>query len=152
MTKKVLPGKEDRLSRLNLTQIDNLINMERIRHKLADKKKHHKEIFIERNQFKQDQHTNIYEAQFLARINNVAIKRDIRHEREEGFDEFRVLKERRLKEKEEKGLKSNVGRFWKPDAPKRVVKKAYKRGVRTFTTKWLSNGQEIERVYQAPDR
>lgn len=33
-----------------------------------------------------------------------------------------------------------------------MVKKAYKRGVRTFTTKWLSNGQEIERVYQAPNK
>jgi len=28
----------------------------------------------------------------------------------------------------------------------------YNRGVRTFTTKWLSNGQIVERVYQAPDR
>lgn len=33
-----------------------------------------------------------------------------------------------------------------------MVKKAYKRGVRTYTTKWLSNGQEIERVYQAPNK
>jgi type II secretory pathway component PulC len=33
-----------------------------------------------------------------------------------------------------------------------MVKKAYKRGVRTFTTKWLSNGQEVERVYQAPNK
>lgn len=33
-----------------------------------------------------------------------------------------------------------------------MVKKAYNRGVRTFTTKWLSNGQEVERVYQAPDK
>ena len=31
-----------------------------------------------------------------------------------------------------------------------MVKKSYKRGVRTFATKWLSNGQEVERVYQAP--
>ena len=28
----------------------------------------------------------------------------------------------------------------------------YERGVRTFNTKWLSNGQVVERVYQAPDR
>jgi hypothetical protein len=28
----------------------------------------------------------------------------------------------------------------------------YGRGVRTFVTKWLSNGQVVERVYQAPDR
>ncbi len=32
------------------------------------------------------------------------------------------------------------------------VKKDYNRGVRTFTTKWLSNGQVVERVYQAPDQ
>ncbi|MBL9079827.1 MAG: hypothetical protein JNL08_20180 [Planctomycetes bacterium] len=28
----------------------------------------------------------------------------------------------------------------------------YKRGVRTFVTKWLTNGQVVERTYQAPDR
>jgi hypothetical protein len=31
-------------------------------------------------------------------------------------------------------------------------KSDYNRGVRTFMTKWLSNGQIVERVYQAPDR
>ena len=33
-----------------------------------------------------------------------------------------------------------------------MVKKDYQRGVRTFSTKWLSNGQVVERVYQAPDK
>jgi hypothetical protein len=33
-----------------------------------------------------------------------------------------------------------------------VGKAQYKRGVRTFVTKWLSNGQEVERTYQAPDK
>jgi type II secretory pathway component PulC len=28
----------------------------------------------------------------------------------------------------------------------------YRRGVRTFVTKWLANGAVIERTYQAPDR
>jgi hypothetical protein len=28
----------------------------------------------------------------------------------------------------------------------------YKKGVRTFVTKWYSNGAEVERVYQAPDK
>jgi len=28
----------------------------------------------------------------------------------------------------------------------------YQKGVRTFVTKWLANGQEVERIYQAPDR
>jgi hypothetical protein len=32
-----------------------------------------------------------------------------------------------------------------------MVKKDYKRGVRTFSTQWLSNGQVVDRVYQAPD-
>jgi hypothetical protein len=31
-------------------------------------------------------------------------------------------------------------------------KSDYKRGVRTFLTKWLANGQVVERTYQAPDR
>ncbi len=31
-------------------------------------------------------------------------------------------------------------------------KQDYNRGVRTFVTKWLSNGQVVERVYQARDR
>lgn len=33
-----------------------------------------------------------------------------------------------------------------------MVKKDYQRGVRTFSTKWLSNGQVVERVYQAPNK
>lgn len=33
-----------------------------------------------------------------------------------------------------------------------VGKAQYKRGVRTFVTKWLSNGQEVERTYQAPEK
>lgn len=33
-----------------------------------------------------------------------------------------------------------------------IGKRDYERGVRTFVTKWLANGQEIERIYQAPDR
>ena len=28
----------------------------------------------------------------------------------------------------------------------------YERGVRTFQTKWWSNGQVVERIFQAPDR
>ncbi len=31
-------------------------------------------------------------------------------------------------------------------------KSDYNRGVRTFVTKWLANGQIVERTYQAPDR
>jgi hypothetical protein len=33
-----------------------------------------------------------------------------------------------------------------------VGKKQYKRGVRSFVTKWLSNGSIVERTYQAPDK
>jgi hypothetical protein len=33
-----------------------------------------------------------------------------------------------------------------------IGKSQYKQGVRTFVTKWLSNGQEVERVYQARDK
>ena len=33
-----------------------------------------------------------------------------------------------------------------------VGKKLYRRGVRRFTVTLLSNGQEIERIYQAPDQ
>ncbi len=31
------------------------------------------------------------------------------------------------------------------------VKADYKRGVRTFTTKWMANGQVVDRTYQAPE-
>lgn len=33
-----------------------------------------------------------------------------------------------------------------------LVKDDYRRGVRTFATKWMSNGQIVERTYTAPDR
>lgn len=33
-----------------------------------------------------------------------------------------------------------------------MVKGDYKRGVRSFTTEWLSNGQKVTRVYQAPTK
>ena len=33
-----------------------------------------------------------------------------------------------------------------------IGKSDYKRGARTFVTKWLANGAVIERTYQAPDR
>lgn len=33
-----------------------------------------------------------------------------------------------------------------------IVKDDYKRGVRSFVTKWMSNGQILERTYTAPDR
>ena len=39
-----------------------------------------------------------------------------------------------------------------PASATNMVKKDYQRGVRTFATEWLSNGQVVERVYQAPDR
>jgi hypothetical protein len=33
-----------------------------------------------------------------------------------------------------------------------LVKEDYNRGVRTFATKWMSNGQMVDRTYQAPDK
>ena len=33
-----------------------------------------------------------------------------------------------------------------------MVKKDYERGVRSFSTKWLSNGQVVDRVYLAPNK
>lgn len=33
-----------------------------------------------------------------------------------------------------------------------MVKKDYQRGVRSFSTKWLSNGQVVDRVYLAPNK
>tara|TARA_R110002072_G_scaffold46591_10_gene129127 strand:- start:136515 stop:137810 length:1296 start_codon:yes stop_codon:yes gene_type:complete len=33
-----------------------------------------------------------------------------------------------------------------------MVKKDYQRGVRSYSTKWLSNGQEVTRVYLAPNK
>lgn len=39
----------------------------------------------------------------------------------------------------------------KPQAAN-MAKRSYQRGVRTFTTKWWSNGQAVERVYRARDK
>lgn len=46
-------------------------------------------------------HANVYQANFLAKINQIAIKRNIRHEDLEGFDEIIKQKLEKLKMKHE---------------------------------------------------
>lgn len=85
--KRISPSCEDRLSELTTGQIDRIIDMERIRTLLHDKKRKAQEVFIE-YQARPNSHPHVYQANFLAKINAIAIRRNIRHEKSEGFDEY----------------------------------------------------------------
>jgi hypothetical protein len=78
--KRISPSCEDRLSELTTGQIDRIIDMERIRTILHDKKRKKEEVYFN---YQQQPHThpNVYEANFLAKINAIAIRRNIRHEK-----------------------------------------------------------------------
>jgi hypothetical protein len=52
--------------------------MERIRTLLHDKKRKAQEVYFD-YQAKPNSHPNVYEANFLAKINAIAIRRNIRH-------------------------------------------------------------------------
>lgn len=86
--KRISPSCEDRLSELTTGQIDRIIDMERIRTLLNDKKLKAREVTFEYDCSRADQHPHVYEANFLAKINAIAIRRNIRHEKSEGFDEY----------------------------------------------------------------
>lgn len=77
--KKVSPSCEDRLSELTTGQIDRIIDMEKIRSLLYDKKQKSKELYFEYDANLPNTHPNVYQANFLAKINSIAIKRNIRH-------------------------------------------------------------------------
>lgn len=100
--KRINPSCEDRLSELTTGQIDRIIDMEKIRTLLNDKKLRAKEVFFEYDPARPDKHPHVYEANFLAKINAIAIKRNIRHEKSEGFDEYFGEQARDSGEKEKK--------------------------------------------------
>ncbi len=85
--KHIVPSSEDRLSELRTKQIDRIIDMQKIRSLLYDKKRKVDDKYFEYDQKNPNQHSNVYQANFLARINEIAIERNIRPE-DEGFDEF----------------------------------------------------------------
>lgn len=86
MDQKVIgPSCEDRLSELTTSQIDRIIDMEKIRSVLNDKKRKAKETYFSFTPKNSNSHANVYQANFLAKINQIAIRRNIRHEAFEGF-------------------------------------------------------------------
>ena len=78
--KRISPSCEDRLSELTTNQIDRIIDMEKIQSSLQAKKKKEEEVFFTFKPKNQNSHPNTYQACFLAKINQIAIKRNIRHE------------------------------------------------------------------------
>ena len=60
--KKIVPNKEDRLSKLSTQQIDRIIDMEKIRSLLYDKKRKVKERYFEYQQKDPNTHSNVYRA------------------------------------------------------------------------------------------
>lgn len=86
--KTIHPSCEDRLSELTTRQIDRIIDMEKIRSVLNDKKAKISETFFNFEEKDKRKHSNIFQANFLAKINQIAINRNIRHEKSEAFDEY----------------------------------------------------------------
>lgn len=97
--KKISESREDRLSQLTTTQIDRIIDMEKIRSLLYDKKRKIKDKYFQYDQLDSTTHSNIYQANFLSRINEIAIKRNIKQE-SSGFDEFKQVNSSNSNEKD----------------------------------------------------
>jgi hypothetical protein len=67
--KVILDSGEDRLSELTTGQIDRIIDMEKIKSLLYDRKRKVKDAYFEFDDKNPNLHSNIYQANFLARIN-----------------------------------------------------------------------------------
>lgn len=69
-------------------------------------------------------HANVYQANFLAKINQIAIKRNIRHEDLEGFDELIKQKLEKIKMKHEQKkqlvMPYKYAKRYRSDASRRV--------------------------------
>lgn len=96
--KAILPPSEDRLSELTIKQIDRLIEMEKIKDLLHDNKKGIRPTHICSLEKYAHRHPNVYQPNFLAKINRIALQRDIRRLRSEEFDET-VLSPQELRER-----------------------------------------------------
>ncbi len=101
----ILESGEDRLSELTTGQIDRIIDMEKIKSLLYDRKRKVQEAYFDYDQTNPSAHQNIYQANFLAKINEIAIKRNIRHEDLEGFDELIQQRLEKIKMKTEQRKK-----------------------------------------------
>jgi len=77
--KHIIPSCEDRLSELTTQQIDRIIDMEKIKSVLYDKKNDTKEIYFEYDSDNPNIHPNVFQANFIAKINALAIKRNLHH-------------------------------------------------------------------------
>jgi hypothetical protein len=103
--KVILESGEDRLSELTTGQIDRIIDMEKIKSLLYDRKRKVQDAYFHFDDANPALHQNVYQANFLARINEIAIRRDIRHEDMEGFDELIKQKLEKIKLKNEQRKK-----------------------------------------------
>lgn len=72
-------------------------------------------------------HANVYQANFLAKINAIAIKRDIHKESHEGMDEYVLQKHNKNHDKQKKGaiMPFKYAKQYKNNAPSRQVKTSY---------------------------
>jgi hypothetical protein len=105
--KAVRASGEDRLSELTTGQIDRIIDMEKIKSLLYDRKRRVQEAYFHFDDSHPNLHQNIYQANFLAKVNQIAIDRNIRHEDLEGFDELvrQKLEKLKLKNQQKHHLK-----------------------------------------------
>jgi len=85
--KKIIPSCEDRLSELTTSQIDRIIDNEKLQNLLYSKKNKIPPIEFAHDKSNPNTHVNIYQANFLAKINELAIKRDIHYIPLEGMDD-----------------------------------------------------------------
>jgi hypothetical protein len=67
--KVILDSGEDRLSELTTGQIDRIIDMEKIKSLLYDRKRKVQDAYFEFDEANPCVHQNIYQANFLAKIN-----------------------------------------------------------------------------------
>lgn len=118
--KHIVPSCEDRLSELTTRQIDRIIDMERIQSSLYEKKRRTEEVHFQFVRERPDLHPNVYQANFLAKINAIAIRRDIRKETLEGFDEYKRHKLRGNKEKAKQPVPYKYAKHYRPAAQPRT--------------------------------
>jgi hypothetical protein len=112
--KHIVPSCEDRLSELTTRQIDRIIDMERIQSCLYEKKRKTEEVHFQFVRDAPNLHPNVYQANFLAKINAIAIRRDIRKETLEGFDEYRRHKQRGNRENPKQPVPYKYAKHYRP--------------------------------------
>ena len=114
--KRIIPSCEDRLSELTTTQIDMIIDNEKMQNLLYSNKQKIPPISFHHDKSKPNTHSNIYQANFIAKINEIAIKRQIHYIPLEGMDDDSTkidanekAKAKRKPYKYSKGYKGKAG-------------------------------------------